>query len=308
MNELTVRVPGKVMLSGEYAVLYGGSSALCPVSRYLELSEAPQNPTTSYPPTLEAALREEISIPAFKNIPIIDYKSLPPLQLNDDQFYHLSGNKIRQKLGIGSSAAQVVAGVVYRLKLSGIKTEEYATEIFTIASQIHQKLQTGIGSGADVAVCSFQQPILFEKQESGWNSNPLNLKWLKGKLNLVWTGSPANTRELVPIFTEWAQANNPNTKKQLSQLVQSSHLLADAFQAESLALLNETWRDFVAQMLLCSSEAGLPWRSEIHSELEEWAARHNCLAKPTGAGQGDMILILGDAPLEELDYLTISVV
>ena len=36
----SVRIPGKVMLSGEYAVLYGGTAAMAPVPRFLQADAA----------------------------------------------------------------------------------------------------------------------------------------------------------------------------------------------------------------------------------------------------------------------------
>ena len=50
----------------------------------------------------------------------------------------------------------------------------------------------------------------------------------------------------------------------------------------------------------CAKLARLPWRISEHEELEEWALEHGGRAKPTGAGGGDLVLLVGDLPLKEL--------
>jgi mevalonate kinase len=39
----------------------------------------------------------------------------------------------------------------------------------------------------------------------------------------------------------------------------------------------------------------------VHARYEEWARRHGGRAKPTGAGGGDMILLVGELPLAQLN-------
>lgn len=58
--------------------------------------------------------------------------------------------------------------------------------------------------------------------------------------------------------------------------------------------------EFVSRMAEIATAAKLPWRLGVHEELDEWAREHGGRAKPTGAGGGDLVLLVGDLPLDEL--------
>ena len=47
--------------------------------------------------------------------------------------------------------------------------------------------------------------------------------------------------------------------------------------------------------------AKMPYKLPIHHEVEEWARSNGGFAKPTGAGGGDMIMLVGDLPYDELE-------
>ena len=53
----TIQIPGKVMLTGEYAVLYGGTAVMAPVPRYLRLTISEDNNRGACSPIVEEALR-----------------------------------------------------------------------------------------------------------------------------------------------------------------------------------------------------------------------------------------------------------
>jgi mevalonate kinase len=55
-----VNIPGKVMLSGEYAVLYGGTSVLVPVPRYMKFEESEFPPENPYTKVVQEALKISI--------------------------------------------------------------------------------------------------------------------------------------------------------------------------------------------------------------------------------------------------------
>ncbi len=59
--------------------------------------------------------------------------------------------------------------------------------------------------------------------------------------------------------------------------------------------------EFQAVLNMCVTAAGLPYRLPAHRELSNWAVRHGGKAKPVGAGGGDMLLLVGHLPYDELE-------
>ncbi len=297
MNQVTV--PGKVMLSGEYAVLHGGTAAMMPVrSRQLIITESDKPNIDSLPPVVQKALRLHIDETAM-------HEAAMPLQGVDIDYSQLytkdsSGNDI--KLGLGSSAAEAVGVIALRFERSKLPWETYAVNIAAYADAVHREAQHGAGSGADIAVCAFQLPLKFGKTEQQvmveqFDSEPS--AW-ELPLNLVYSGQPANTREMVAKFEEWHDSD-PKAREPVEQLVNWSHILSKAWFTEpkdeflpKLDLFNDV-------LASCAEKAGIELKTERHLELEEWAKKHGGRAKPTGAGGGDMILLIGDLPLDELD-------
>ena len=54
-----------------------------------------------------------------------------------------------------------------------------------------------------------------------------------------------------------------------------------------------------------SKSAGISYFMPVHTQLDAWARRHGGRCKPTGAGGGDMVLMAGELPLDQLPRLCI---
>ena len=122
---INVNVPGKVMLSGEYAVLYRASAVLFPVDRYLRLSEDSRLLKTEYPKMVAAARQHPIAkLAAFE-----EKHGLPAINIDNREFYADNKNGKAVKLGLGSSAAETVGTLFLRYQRAGFDYAIYRDEI-----------------------------------------------------------------------------------------------------------------------------------------------------------------------------------
>ncbi len=298
-----VRIPGKVMLSGEYAVLYGATAVLAPVPRYLEIAETSLPPQSSYSKVIDIALKHIIP-----EIAEFEKKSgVPHLHVDCHEFYYHGDNMKSIKLGLGCSAAEAVGVVALRYERAGRAYSDYTDEIFQHAVKIHNTAQSKLGSGADVAVCSYGKPLKFRILEDGYNISLIDPDQIKTQMPfyLVWTGQSADTRSMVKQFQRYIKSGDEKVKEYLANLIDASNKLAELWFDSSRQELFELIDIFNQAMQKCALQAGISYRLPIHDEIEKWALRHGGRAKPTGAGGGDMILLAGDLPVEQIKQMVI---
>ena len=127
-RRLRVTAPGKLVLTGAYAVLDGAPAIVVAVDRRARASEGPGEATAEVRAALE-------------NPPSVDVSEL----LHEGK-----------KLGLGSSAAALVAAIALRAALRGQDLLSAPTRraIFARAREVHAEVQGG-GSGVDVAASTF---------------------------------------------------------------------------------------------------------------------------------------------------------
>lgn len=297
MPSTSVSVPGKVMLSGEYAVLHGGTAVLVPVEeRRMVLhptgSGAPEDAPTP-------VVREALSLEIEECARYEDVNGLPRIELDSSRFHVEGPLGERRKLGLGGSAAEAVGTVALRLMLAGEDWTAMRPRVAELADRAHRRAQGGAGSGADVYAIAYGEPIRFRREEGRAAVRPLARAHPESlPMTLVWTGNSANTRELVARFEEWAQSGS-FADAAVAALVEASHEFADAWEKGSRTEILAAWDDFFARMGMCAEAAGLPWRTQAHEELEAWAMGHGGRAKPTGAGGGDLSLLFGVLPTSD---------
>jgi mevalonate kinase len=299
----SVRVPGKVMLWGEYAVLHGGTAVLVPVPRYLTVTEAQTMEPERQSPIIRTALDFQMEeTDEFEQV-----HCLPGVSIDHREFSARGADGNLLKLGLGSSAAEAVGIIALRFERAGLGWSENRETIASYADIVHRKVQGGIGSGADIAVCAYREPVSFKKDQNSCAINPLPKPEYDIPLHLVWTGQPADTRQLVRDFDTWLSRGEPASADLLANLMESSHEVAGVWFRSSVDVLFACIDRFCSALRECMEAANIPHRLPIHDRLESWAKEHGGRAKPTGAGGGDMILLVGDLPVNELDKMVIPI-
>jgi phosphomevalonate kinase len=182
---LVATAPGKLILTGEYAVLDGASALVVAVDRRAVARMRGPAPVGSSPFLLSVA--QEIAARRGADDPAA--KAALEISVDSSAFYAGA-----QKLGLGSSAAVTVAATA--LALSHADGAGSPDEVFAIASAAHaaaQGTRGARGSGADIAAATYGGVIRF----SGGKPFPAK-QWPRG-VTLVpfFTGESADTASLV---------------------------------------------------------------------------------------------------------------
>jgi phosphomevalonate kinase len=294
-----IRIPGKAVLSGEYTVLYGGVAVAVPVPRYLIVRPATAPPPGGYPLAAQAAFAVEV--PELKR-----YEAQPPVikpcEFDARELRGSGSDGTEIKLGLGSSAAEAVAALAWRFEVCGLDWYEHRLSIAGRALTAHSYLQHGLGSGIDVLVSAYCEALTLQL-DAGKRSIRRVLPADAAKfppLALAHTGIPANTRLLVSKFADWyGQSGKPGALL-VNAACQAGDVLASAWDTGDWPALLDAVDGFDAKLRLCLDAAGVPYMLPRHHELAEWARSRGGRAKPSGAGGGDMALLIGDLPYADL--------
>lgn len=295
MTGITASAPGKVVLSGEYAVLYGAPAVCMAVDRRAIVRVAHVDATWNsivapgYS-SVEGRFLADGPTPVWlqgeDEFTLVDaaWRVLKPrdvmgvlIELHTATFFD---DTCDAKVGLGSSAALTVA-LTAALTQSG--------DVLDKAMQVHRLFQSGAGSGVDVAASV--QGGLFEYRMRG--ATTAALRWPEGLVyRLVWTGAPANTPEKLVRLTE---AGHRRSRDALVDAAAST-ALAWRTASEVLGQLPgyiEALRDFSEDYDLGIFDAG-------HDKLLAAATAAGLVYKPCGAGGGDVGILLGTNS-EQLD-------
>ncbi|MCB2212348.1 hypothetical protein KQI52_09585 [bacterium] len=299
---MQVRVPGKVMLSGEYLVLIGGTAVLVPVPRYMTLTSVDSADPSSDTPVVREALAEPI--PELAELET----DLPPLQVAVDrsQFMTTDADGVTHKLGLGGSAAEAVGVISMRFQRCGVDWKAIPETIFKYADNAHRRAQGGMGSGADVAAIAYRKPIRFRRVNDQAEVEVIEKPQPEfiPELALAWTGVSANTREFVPKFLAWIESEDGHQYRK--SLIETSEGLARKWFVREFKKYRN-YLDMHTFMLAGNlRDAGIKWMLPNQYDLYRWAAFAGGFAKPTGAGGGDMTLLIGDLSLEDRPELIIE--
>ncbi len=295
-----IKIPGKVILSGEYAVLFSGTAVALPVPRYLYVHPAAQHPAQGYPPAAEAGF--SAYVPELKRLeakpPVI-----PPCEFDARELRGTGSDGAEIKLGLGSSAAEAVGALAWRYESCGLDWREHRLEIAGHALSAHLSLQHGLGSGIDVMVSAYGEALLLQLIAAKRSIRQIQpVTYCKfPPLALVHSGLAANTRQLVGRFLDWRYHAGKPGEQMIAAMCTAADELATEWSSGNGPALYAALDAFDAKLRLCLDAAGVGYMQPKHHFLAEWARHHGGRAKPTGAGGGDMALLIGELPYHELD-------
>jgi phosphomevalonate kinase len=267
-----VRAPGKLVLTGAYAVLEGAPAIVVAVGRHAVADGSRVEPTPS------AEVREALGPLA---APSVDARAL-----FDD-----SG----RKLGLGSSAAVLVAslGALAASQGKDIATASVREEIFQAGRAAHARTQQG-GSGIDVAASVFGGVLRYELVGEARRPVMRSVKLPSGThLAVYWSGSSVRTSELRARVDALAAKDRPLYDARLRALSTSSVAAAQAVDAgDPVAFIAAAQAVGVAlEALGNAADAPIFTPAMLSLAHEAWSAGAAFL--PSGAGGGDVAVHLG---------------
>ncbi|MBI3954891.1 mevalonate kinase, partial [Candidatus Gottesmanbacteria bacterium] len=269
----TIKAPGKLMILGEHAVLYGYSCLVTAVNKYL---------------TVEASFsgsgKDEIITPHSSDQTFIR-QSLAYFRkaFAIDKFFRIKTKSEITGYGLGSSSATVVATIkalIYLLKIN--LTEQKLFDIcFRIVLIVQKK-----ASGFDIASCIYGGNIMFSGQTKiaeKISSNPL-------PISVVFTGVKADTKTMIG---QVAETRNKNPQKTDEIFKEIDHIVKMGQQA----ILGKNWQALgllMNQNQILLKDLGVS-TSGI-DKLVDTALQNGAYgAKLSGAGGGDCIIVLANA-------------
>lgn len=293
--------PGKVVLSGEYAVLDGAPAIAMAIERRAKVRLTPIDGDVSkvtapgftdlagHFQSSQAGISWQDGEEAFSIVNAVLHaadqvpRTAIALELDTNEFMQAES---QQKIGIGSSAALAVA------LCAAVKG---TTDVAAMARRAHAELQGGAGSGVDVA-CSLNGGLLEYRMEG---CSVRRLRWPDNLFyRLIWTGVAASTRDKLE------KLGGGTRKPSRVRLAGTSEAMAMAWSAGDALGLLEQYRTYTESLFRFSIDHDLGIFDAGHEELWRAAATENLVYKPCGAGGGDVGVVLGTSEEALARYLS----
>lgn len=271
---LRASAPGKIVLAGEYAVLWDAPAVCMAIDRRATaaLCESVDGECHVTSPGFAGADR-------YRLVDAVTGGRRPPFDIElDTQAFMEQG----RKLGIGSSAALTVA----LLAALGNSTDVYGE-----ALAAHRRLQGGAGSGVDVAAAVHGGLFDYEMPTNSVRS----LAWPEGLVyRVIWTGVSSSTAKKLARL-----AAAPARSSRSALLVAAAHM-RDAWAAGDADRILADYVDYVGVLRQFSIDHDVGIFDAGHDELTDAAMVDGLVYKPAGAGGGDIGMIFGrdDAELD----------
>ncbi len=326
---MQIRVPGKVILAGEYAVLHQGPAIVCAIDRYLECEvvssshlfiegngahwEDGQEINGSLCFACEALrVAQDYLLGKRAESPKIGLVFRDELR---------APNKM--KLGLGGSACACVASVVAMLSAAGMKANRET--IYKLAAVAHGGAQQQAGSAVDIAASVFGGtiytfcldietlllarrlgPEYFASQIDGASLPARKRIPSPAGLMLAFSGQPSFTGSLLErvdsfrkrqpdLFMDFVRKSRAATEIMKTSLQKNDY--------ENCLNFNDAVKMAQENLQQLSDLAQANIVTSAHLEMIKIAEDENLAMKISGAGGGDCALAIGATPaLLRLQY------
>ena len=268
VSRIRAQAPGKLFLSGEYAVLQGAPAVACSVGRHVEANFLSAD--TAEDP--EAARWRRAARQILRRHGLDPAPAGRALQIDSRALYSTDGIK----LGFGSSAAVAVA--VSGLLLAAQDRRPRTAERLRIADELHRAIQGPGGSGVDVAASLHGGVIAVE------GGRVESLPWPGGLYcEVIFTGRDADTAHAIGRFHAVLRRGEGAA---VNDLCVAASVARQAWNRSPEAILAAV-REFAAAWRALDRSARLGVFSREHRRLESLAREADCVYKPSGSGGGD---------------------
>lgn len=289
------RAPGKAVVLGEYAVLYGAPALVLAVDRYatatIEAGRSEGNVVETYAPEsrrIDAPAGRETGVPLVDLVIGVEGGGRSPWRATLDSRDFFVGGR---KLGLGSSAAAMTA-------FAGAWAAWTRAERPTLEAAIalHRRFQGGAGSGLDVAAALTGGAIVF-RIEAGDSPRVGSVQLPKGVgFAGVFAGHSASTPGLLAHYHNWRAAQPraaADRQRSMEQIAELGCLAAERGESEEFLRAVDLYG---RELDVLGQAIGADIVTAEHRALADTARRFGIVYKVSGAGGGDLGLGLGADP------------
>ncbi|STY44707.1 mevalonate kinase [Listeria grayi] len=316
-HEIKVKVPGKLYVAGEYAVVESGNTAvLTAVDKYISLTLTDHERNELWIPHYKEPVSWEIGdelkpegehwVFTAEAINIVttylrkEGIALSPVKLViETELIDDSG----AKYGLGSSAAATVA--VVNALTARFAPETSIIKRFKLAALSHLVVQ-GNGSCGDIASCMYGGWIAYTTFDQEWVKHRLAYKtldyfletdWPQLKIeplespemifSVGWTGNPVSTGKLVSQIAAFKAENHASYQEFIEGTKKAVKKILTAFREKNNAILIEAITENRLWLQKLGQSAGVEIETALLRKLADSAKELGGVGKSSGSGGGD---------------------
>lgn len=308
MSEMVrVSTPGKIVISGEYAVLNGVSAIVSTLNRNTNIFIEKKYESQSIYST--SALEDDFPFTIDEDANVIWLDADPGLFgslfeyavkifklklreelaicIDSSEFFLTRKDGTTTKLGIGSSAS-VAVGITQAL--SQYQEIQLSQEnLLSKANSIHKTLQGQRGSGIDV-VCSFADQGVIECTKDSVNNHTWSiLNWPNGLyMKILTTHKDVSTKRLIANYQRASNFYPKEFKSALDEFLDITQNLSSAWKSEDVDQIIGLLTAYDLQLKKLDKIGDIGIYTQLHIDIQNFASRYNVFYKPSGAGGGDI--------------------
>ena len=322
---ITAKAPGKMILIGEYAVLYGAEALVCAMDCFASVNlissghnqfeiSSPSLSITNLPfkvlepgkikfgnqADLDAIDKLHFFRIVFEEVNKIvhfNHKDIRPahIEIGTEDFYSADGN---YKYGFGSSAAMTVALLESLLTSAGLLGLYNTEDFFQLAFQIHRMAQGNLGSGIDIAASVYGNVLCYnfenKNEISVGRGQPVDC-WDELLAVPIWAGHSTSTRQMVQRVITLRETSPKLFDQIMNALIRCSENGCRSYIRKDKFTFFESIREFNRILSDLGNKSKTPIVSEAHGKLIELLAGSDMVYKPSGAGGGDIGVVFCDS-------------
>jgi len=286
---IVARAPGKLVVLGEYVVLAGGPALVMAVDRYCIAELQPSDTDACQLATVaERATERSFGTGEASDVAIVDSVTRHWLakgatawcgRLDSGQLFAAG-----RKLGLGSSAAALVAWAGAWTAYTRSEREPSLAELFGL----HREIQATAGSGLDVAA-SLHGGVLAYRLSTADRPEAVSVG-LPNSVRFVGvsTGRAASTPGLLGIFEAWRTAEPTAAAMQLDRMRQVAEQGIESAKANDAARFLVAIRRYGSELEALGAATGVDIVTPEHAAIADVAEEAGVAYKVSGAGGGDV--------------------
>jgi phosphomevalonate kinase len=288
LARVSASAPGKLMISGEYAVLEGAVAIVASVDVRAHARWTDDASVSLPPEARETRKLAELALGVVAGSLEIDASDL---------------RKSGRKLGLGSSAAAsaAVAGALLASHGHDLRDASVQQRALELALAGHKAIAPE-GSGADVAAAALGGFVRF-RLENGKLAEAVRVSFPPSlATRVVWTGKEARTSEFVRAVRAFEGRDARGFALIRDELRERASRFAEAIARADVHEIIMATRGYGLGMGQLGRSAGVDIVTSELSQIALLAERHGGAAKPSGAGGGDVAIALFPSENEALAF------